>query len=282
MTEEERQAILTEAFPSSVQGYTRGETVASDFPYAETFPPFVAKDKVIYTLTNLIIRQLLSNDKQLKMLINNLVNQLANCDIRLVTQAIKGVMSPEDKIKLDSIESYANRYTHPASGVNAGSYNNVIVNEQGHVTGGSNPTTLAGYGITDAANKNHGNHVPALETANNARFLRNDDSWQTITPTNIGAYTTAQVNELLATKSGKLGNWVNGAASGTADCDMFICAISASNTDIRIYVGGVLRMHTAGRDKYGQGPTSICCPVAKNQSYSVTGAQSISIIKFNA
>ena len=46
-------------------------------------------------------------------------------------------------------------YTHPSSGVTAGTYKSVTVNAQGHVTGGSNPTTLAGYGITDAAAKNH-------------------------------------------------------------------------------------------------------------------------------
>lgn len=46
-------------------------------------------------------------------------------------------------------------YTHPSSGVTAGTYKSVTVNAQGHVTGGSNPTTLAGYGITDAAAKTH-------------------------------------------------------------------------------------------------------------------------------
>ena len=46
-------------------------------------------------------------------------------------------------------------YTHPNSGVTAGTYKSVTVNAQGHVTGGTNPTTLAGYGITDAAAKSH-------------------------------------------------------------------------------------------------------------------------------
>lgn len=41
-------------------------------------------------------------------------------------------------------------YTHPDSGVTAGTYTKVAVNAQGHVTSGSNPTTLAGYGITDS------------------------------------------------------------------------------------------------------------------------------------
>lgn len=43
-------------------------------------------------------------------------------------------------------------YTHPTSGVTAGTYKSVTVNALGHVTGGTNPTTLAGYGITDAVN----------------------------------------------------------------------------------------------------------------------------------
>ncbi len=41
-------------------------------------------------------------------------------------------------------------YTHPNSGVSAGTYRSVTVNAAGHVTAGTNPTTLAGYGITDA------------------------------------------------------------------------------------------------------------------------------------
>ena len=40
--------------------------------------------------------------------------------------------------------------THNTSGVTAGTYRSVTVNTYGHVTGGTNPTTLSGYGITDA------------------------------------------------------------------------------------------------------------------------------------
>lgn len=221
-----------------------------------------------------------------------------------------------ERTKLSGIATGANKYSHPNSGVTAGTYKSVTVNAQGHITGGSNPTTLAGYGITDAeakgtaeskvgthntstsahsdirdlitglttrlntladsddttldqmsevvayiksnkeliesittskinvsdivnnlttnstskvlsaaqgvaikalidaldseldshthdgryyteseidtklsgkANTSHGNHVPATETANNAKFLRNDNTWQTVTPANIGA-----------------------------------------------------------------------------------------------
>lgn len=54
-------------------------------------------------------------------------------------------------IKINGTET--NVYSHPNSGVTAGTYKSVTVNAQGHVTGGSNPTTLAGYGITDAESK---------------------------------------------------------------------------------------------------------------------------------
>lgn len=66
--------------------------------------------------------------------------------------------------------------------------------------------------IAGKANSSHGNHVPAVETANNAKFLRNDNKWATVTPENIGAatsghdhntvyYTQTKVNELLEGKA---------------------------------------------------------------------------------
>lgn len=41
-------------------------------------------------------------------------------------------------------------YTHPTSPITPGIYKSVTVNSLGHVTDGTNPTTLGGYGITDA------------------------------------------------------------------------------------------------------------------------------------
>ena len=61
-----------------------------------------------------------------------------------------GLMTAAMVTKLNGIAAGANAYSHPNSGVTAGTYKSVTVNAQGHVTAGSNPTTLAGYGITDA------------------------------------------------------------------------------------------------------------------------------------
>ena len=71
------------------------------------------------------------------------------------TTSVAGLMSAADKAKLNGIAENANNYTHPNSGVSAGTYTSVTVNAQGHITAGTKPTTLAGYGITDAASKQH-------------------------------------------------------------------------------------------------------------------------------
>ena len=78
------------------------------------------------------------------------------------TTSASGLMTAAMVTKLNGIAAGANAYTHPNSGVTAGTYKSVTVNAQGHVTAGSNPTTLAGYGITDAASKNHTHKIADL------------------------------------------------------------------------------------------------------------------------
>ena len=56
--------------------------------------------------------------------------------------------------------------THANSGVTAGTYRSVTVNAKGHVTAGSNPTTIADYAITDAYTKSEiDTKVSTLNTA---------------------------------------------------------------------------------------------------------------------
>ena len=63
-------------------------------------------------------------------------------NIKLATEGVAGLMSAEDKIKLNGIANFATNYRHPNSGVIAGAYTRVTVNEQGHVIFGENPTRL--------------------------------------------------------------------------------------------------------------------------------------------
>lgn len=48
-----------------------------------------------------------------------------------------------------------------------------------------------------------GDGVPALEAANNARFLRNDGTWQTVTPANIGAADASHTQSAATITGGK-------------------------------------------------------------------------------
>lgn len=70
-----------------------------------------------------------------------------------------GASVPSDAKFTDTV------YTHPNSGVSAGTYRSVTVNAQGHVTGGTNPTTLAGYGITDAISTSNAMTTAEIDAA---------------------------------------------------------------------------------------------------------------------
>ena len=90
------------------------------------------------------------------------------------TTTANGLMSAADKAKLDSVQASANAYVHPASEVAAGSYRTVTVDANGHVTGGSNPTTLNDYGITDATPSSHvgsGGTAHASATSSMSGFM---------------------------------------------------------------------------------------------------------------
>lgn len=91
-----------------------------------------------------------------------------------------------DKITIAATDTV---YTHPNSGVSAGTYRSVTVNAQGHVIAGSNPTTLSGYGITDAVTKTELNTVlPSVTNSDNGKLLMVvDGAWKAVTaPTYTG------------------------------------------------------------------------------------------------
>lgn len=71
-----------------------------------------------------------------------------------------------------------------------------------------------------AAASSHGNHVPATETANNAKFLRNDNTWQTVTPANIGAAASSHGTHVsYGTTASALGTSSAGSATTVSRSD---------------------------------------------------------------
>jgi microcystin-dependent protein/phage-related tail fiber protein len=86
------------------------------------------------------------------------------------------------------------------SGVTAGTYNSVTVDAKGRVTSGSNPTTLAGHGITDGV-------LTTDSRLSDARTpLAHNQAWSTITstPTTLSGYgiTDAVSSSLVGAKNG--------------------------------------------------------------------------------
>lgn len=104
-----------------------------------------------------------------------------------------------ERTKLSGIATGANNYTHPNSGVTAGTYKSVTVNAQGHVTAGTNPTTLAGYGITDAEAKGSVNtHNSSTTAHNDIRTLITNLTTKVNNFLDVDDTTTDQLSEVIA------------------------------------------------------------------------------------
>ena len=69
--------------------------------------------------------------------------------IKPATNTYEGSMSATDKAKLDTVETSANNYIHPSSGISAGEYTVLNVNSTGHIVSGSKPTNISALGITN-------------------------------------------------------------------------------------------------------------------------------------
>lgn len=69
--------------------------------------------------------------------------------------------------------------------------------------------------LSGKANTYHGNHVPATETANNAKFLRNDNTWQTVTPANIGAAASIHTHDDRYYTESEINTKLNGKANSS-------------------------------------------------------------------
>ena len=290
-------------FPKEIAGYKRPDAFldkSNDF--FDELPQFIQKDPVYFKILNYIFSVLISNDVRVKSWVDSLSSDMNEQDFRVVTELVKGVMTPEMLKKLNGIEvgaqvnknafgkiqvngkiynamilqdaieliegnnvtlsidtatgavtlnakdtTYAivsttadglvpkrdgsankylcadgtwkqvTQYIHPDSGITAGTYKSVTVNAQGHVTAGSNPTTLAGYGITDAAPLDHGIHVPS--GGSNGTFLRGDLTWQAISGLGgIVAYSLNQ-NGYVKFGCGLILQWGNGSSSSFSKKD---------------------------------------------------------------
>ena len=116
MNSEELKTEFGLEFPTEIDGYKRpAEPLESGHDWFLEIPQLIAKDKVLYTGMNLILSALLSNEKLLKQWHDTLQNVVNAQDWRVVTDSLKGYMTPELKKKLDGIATGANNYVHPST-----------------------------------------------------------------------------------------------------------------------------------------------------------------------
>lgn len=116
MNSEELKKEFGLLMPSEINGFKRpDESIPSSNDFFLEIPQLISKDPVLYSTMNLIFSVILSNDKLLKQWLDTLQNVVNAQDWRVVTDSLKGYMTPELKKKLDGIATGANNYVHPSS-----------------------------------------------------------------------------------------------------------------------------------------------------------------------
>lgn len=169
-------------------------------------------------------------------------------------------------------------YTHPDSGVEAGTYRSVTVDAQGHVTDGTNPTTLQGYGITDAADKEHTHEQTDIEGLDAALAGKVPTSRKINNKPLSGDVT------LSATDVGAIAMTDKGASNGVASLDENGKVPSAQ---LPSYVDDVIEgyLHTDGKFYEEEGHTTevtgesgkIYVDIANGKTYRWSGTAFVEI-----
>ena len=95
--------------------------------------------------------------------------------------------------------------------------------------------------LDEKANTSHGNHVPTTQTADNAKFLRNDNTWQIVTPENIGAATEVHthsagdiISDTLPIERG--GTGADNAVDALANLGIYIGATEPTDPNIKVWI----------------------------------------------
>lgn len=171
--------------------------------------------------------------------------------------------------------------THNTSGVKAGTYKSITVDTYGHVTAGTNPTTLSDYGITDAlssstkyalSNSVGGNALKANLLANLGRLT---DANVTVTGSG-GVATFKASSSMTSHKPPKDGHILHFYWDNTGNWDSQMC-ISADSSPT-VYVRGMTgQANTYGDWKTLLDSTNYTSYTVKKDGTGASGTWGISI-----
>lgn len=100
------------------------------------------------------------------------------------------------------------------------------------------------------AKTSHGNHVPATQTASNKVFLRNDNTWQTITPANIGAAAASHTHAYLPTSGGTISGALTVTGQILSNADVVAYSDARFKTNLQVIDNPVNKILSINGYKY--------------------------------
>lgn len=100
------------------------------------------------------------------------------------------------------------------------------------------------------AKTSHGNHVPATQTASNKVFLRNDNTWQTITPANIGAAAASHTHAYLATSGGTISGALTVTGQILSNADVVAYSDARFKTNLQVIDNPINKILSINGYKY--------------------------------
>lgn len=185
MNAEELKTEFGLEFPTEIDGYKRPGALENGHDWFLEIPQIIAKDKVLYTGMNLILSALLSNEKLLKQWHDTLQNVVNEQDWRVVTDSLKGYMTPELKKKLDGIATGANNYihpsSHPATMITQDATHRLVTDTEKNTWNGKASTAVVSTSANGLAPKRDGNA---------SHFLAGDGTWKAVPSASSAASAT--------------------------------------------------------------------------------------------
>ena len=186
MNSEELKKEFGLLMPSEINGFKRpDESIPNSNDFFLEIPQLISKDPVLYSTMNLIFSVILSNDKLLKQWIDTLQNVVNAQDWRVVTDSLKGYMTPELKKKLDGIANGANNYvhpsSHPASMITQDATHRFVTDTEKTTWNGKASTAVVSTTANGLAPKRDGNA---------SHFLAGDGTWKAVPSASSAASAT--------------------------------------------------------------------------------------------
>lgn len=144
----------------------------------------------------------------------------------IATTDTDGLMSSEDKTKLNGIATGANKYTHPAYTAKSSGLYKVTVDAQGHVSAtspvtksditalgipGQDTNTWTAFKGATTSTAGTAGYVPAPSAGSATRYFRSDGTWATPPNTTYSSATTSSAGLMSAADKTKLDGIATGA-----------------------------------------------------------------------